>query len=226
MSSTPIRILIADNHKVIREGLRLICEIKGGFTVVGEAENGEDAIDLSRRLKPDIILMDISMPKMDGVQATGVITMENPQVRVIVLTVHLEGQHIFKAIQAGAHSYLPKEVDTPKLLTTIEDVHSGNTQLDAAIAKKLMDEFERIRNLDIAEQLTEGEMEVLRLVAQGMENKAIAKELGLAESTIANRIQSIFDKLHVNNRTQAALFALRQGWASLDESSDEINAAI
>jgi DNA-binding NarL/FixJ family response regulator len=218
----PIRILIADDHRLFRQGLRQICELKGGFEVVGEAENGQEAIDLARSLKPDIVLMDIRMPKLDGVQATSFVTAEDPNIHVIVLTMQREDQYVFDAIKAGARGYLLKDVDAEVLLDAIRSVHQGQALLDPHMAAKLLTEFRRLSDPSAAEQekmeqLTEGEMEVLRRVAQGADNKDIAKQLNLSESTVANRLRDIYQKLHVNNRTQAALYALRRGWASLDK---------
>lgn len=217
-----IRILIADDHRLFRQGLRQICELKGGFEVVGEAANGLEAVDLARSLKPDIILMDIRMPKLDGVQATGMIMEENRDSRVIILTMQREDRFVFDAIKAGARGYLLKDVDAELLLDAIRSVHQGQALVDPLMAGKLLDEFRRLSdpgaaNQEKLEQLTEGEMEVLRRVAQGADNKEIAKQLNLSESTVANRLRDIYQKLHVNNRTQAALYALRRGWASLDE---------
>jgi DNA-binding NarL/FixJ family response regulator len=217
-----IRILIADDHRLFRQGLRQICELKGGFEVVGEAANGQEAVDLARSLKPEVILMDIRMPKLDGVQATSLITKEHPESRVIILTMQREDRFVFDAIKAGARGYLLKDVDAEVLLDAIRSVHQGQALVDPLMAGKLLDEFRRLSDpgasdQDKLEQLTEGEMEVLGRVAQGADNKDIAKQLNLSESTVANRLRDIYQKLHVNNRTQAALYALRRGWASLDE---------
>jgi len=215
-----IRILIADDHRLVRQGLRQICETKGGFAVIGEAENGRVAVDVATRLKPDVILMDIRMPEMDGVQATSFITEANPVAKVIILTMQREDQFIFDAIRAGARGYLLKDIDADTLLEAIRRVYHGEALIDPVMATKVLNEFRRLSNPAAAhtavEQLTEGEMNVLRLVAQGLDNREIADRLILSESTIANRLRDIFQKLHVNNRTQAALYALRRGWASLD----------
>lgn len=216
----PIRLLIADDHRLVRQGLRQICETKGGFEVVGEAENGRVAITLAGHLKPDVILMDIRMPELDGVQATSFITEADPAAKVVALTMQREDQFIFDAIRAGARGYLLKDIDANTLLDAIRRVHHGEALLDPGVATKVLSEFRRLSNPGAGqvagEQLTEGEMNVLRLVAQGLDNREIADRLVLSESTIANRLRDIFQKLHVNNRTQAALYALRRGWASLD----------
>jgi DNA-binding NarL/FixJ family response regulator len=217
-----IRILIADDHRLFRQGLRQICEVKGEFAVVGEAENGEQAVELAQRLQPDVILMDIRMPVLDGVQATRLITTENPNLPVIVLTMYREDHFVFDAIRAGASGYLLKDVDADEVLDAVRVANRGDALIDSHVAMRVLDEFRRLNSPDSAlqekmEWLTEGEMAVLRLVAHGEDNRAIALELDLAESTVANRLRAIYQKLHVNNRTQAALYALRHGWASLDE---------
>ena len=216
----PIRILIVDDHRLFRQGLRQICETKGGFEVVGEAESGRTAVDLVNRIKPDVILMDIRMPGLDGVQATSFITEANPDAKVVVLTMHREDQYIFDAIRAGARGYLLKDVDADTLLEAIRRVYGGEALIDPLVATKVLSEFRRLSDPTAAqpalEQLTEGEMNVLRYVAQGLDNREIAEQLSLSESTVANRLREIYQKLYVNNRTQAALYALRRGWVSLD----------
>lgn len=193
--------------------------------MIAEAENGQEAVDLAQQLKPDVILMDIRMPVLDGVQATGLITATDPEIPVIVLTMYREDQFIFDAIRAGARGYLLKDTDADELLDAIQVVHHGEALIDPLIATRVLEEFRRLNDPEIVQQeqlerLTEGEMTVLRLVAQGEDNRAIAASLNLAESTVANRLRIIYQKLHVNNRTQAALYALRRGWASLDDEDD------
>lgn len=221
-SNNSIRILIADDHRLFRQGLVQICESRGNFSIVGEAENGQEAVDLAQQLKPDVVLMDIRMPVLDGVQATGMITETDPEIPVIVLTMYREDQFIFDAIRAGARGYLLKDADADELLDAIQVVQRGEALIDPLIATRVLDEFRRLNDPAVAhqdqlERLTEGEMTVLRLVAQGDDNRAIAASLNLAESTVANRLRVIYQKLQVNNRTQAALYALRRGWASLDK---------
>lgn len=217
----PIRVLIADDHRLFRQGMRQICEAKGGFEVVGEAENGQEAVELARQLKPDVVLMDINMPVLDGVQATSLITEDNPSVRVIILTMYRQDHYVFEAIKAGARGYLLKDADWQELLEAVQTVHRGEALVNPALAVRLLDEFrnlgQRTAEGEGVERLTEGEMDVLRLVARGVDNKEIAEQLCLSEKTITNRLGRIYQKLHVNNRTQAALYALRRGWAKLDQ---------
>lgn len=214
-----IRLLLADDHRLFREGVRHICEALGGHTVVGEAEDGQKAVDMTRSLSPDVVLMDIHMPVLDGVQATLRITEEMPAVRVVILTMHRQDRHVFNAIKAGARGYLLKDMGGQELLDALDKVSRGEAILDPAMAAKLLEEFRRVsKESDQTEQarkLTAAEMEVLRLVAHGHDNRTIAKQLGLSERTVAHRLTETFEKLHVNNRTQAALVALRRGWANL-----------
>jgi two-component system, NarL family, response regulator LiaR len=215
----PIRILIADDHTLVRQGLRQLCEGLGGFTVVAEAENGTQAVALVRTAQPDLILMDIVMPEIDGVEAIRRIVHDNPAARIIALTMYREEQYMLNAIRAGARGYLLKTVDAGELIAAIEAVHRGDYLIDPIIASRVLSEFHLTMppQAPHIEPLTEGEMAVLRLVAHGVENQEIAHALNYSVYTVANRLRTIYEKLHVTNRTQAALYALRQGWATLDE---------
>lgn len=215
----PIRLLIADDHRLFRVGLRQVCETLGGFQIVGEAENGKQAVELARQLQPDVILMDINMPIMDGVQATRLITEMTPAARIIMLTIHRQDRHVFEAIKAGARGYLLKDVDEQELIEAIRSVNQGAALVKGELATQLLDEFRRLSRVADdadAERLTPVEMDILRGVAQGADNKTIADQLSLSENTVAKRLSDIYQKLHVANRTQAALTALRHGWARLE----------
>ena len=217
-----IRVLIADDHRLFRRGLRQICETVGHLEVVGEAENGEEAVALAGQLKPDVVLMDIRMPVVDGVEATRRITESIPSVRIIILTMYRQDQYVFEAIKAGARGYLLKDIDEQELVDAVRAVHRGEALIDPGLATRLLEEFRRLsQNAPDVEALTQAEMDVLRLVARGLDNKGIARELSLSERTVTNRLSEIYQKLHVANRTQAALLALRRGWASLDEDHKE-----
>jgi DNA-binding NarL/FixJ family response regulator len=215
-----IRILLADDHNLFRQGLRQICEIKGGFQVVGEAANGREAVRLAAELKPDVILMDVNMPQLDGIQAAGQITAADPEAGIIVLTMYPQDRYLFDAIKAGARGYLLKSADAQDLVDAVRRVYQGEALVDPHLAARVLDEFRRLsQQADEAEdleELTEGEMEVLRLVAEGDDNSSIARKLHLSVQTVSNRLRIVYEKLQVNNRTQAALVALRRGWVSLD----------
>jgi DNA-binding NarL/FixJ family response regulator len=217
-----IRVLIADDHRIVRQGLRHVCELAGDLCVVGEAEDGQEAVKQARQLEPDIILMDINMPLLDGVQATQRVAETGLPTRVIILTMFRQDRYVFEAIKAGARGYLLKDVDEDDLVEAIRAVHRGDALINPGMAVKLLDEFRRLSQMGDTtadmEGLTQGEMDVLRLVAQGADNKAVAEQLALSERTVANRLSSIYEKLRVNNRTQAALVALRRGWATLNQN--------
>ena len=218
---SPIRVLIADDHRLFRQGLRQICEIVGRFEVVGEADNGQEAVELTCQLQPDVVLMDINMPVLDGVQATSLITQDHPSARVVILTMYRQDNYVFEAIKAGARGYLLKDADEQDLIDAVRAVHRGEALIEPSLATRLLAEFRRLSHdqseVSGAEELTKGEMEVLRLVAQGSDNKTIADQLALSEKTVANRLSNIYQKLQVNNRTQATLLALRRGWATLEQ---------
>jgi DNA-binding NarL/FixJ family response regulator len=215
-----ISVLIADDHRLFRMGLCQAIEEADGFQVVGEARNGQEAVEMANRLQPNIILMDINMPIMDGVQATLAILEKSGHPRIIILTIYQKDHYIFEAIKAGARGYLLKDIDEQELIEKVRAVHRGDVIINPSLASRLIDEFRRLSQTDgrpeISEPLTPGEMKVLRLVAQGMENREIAKTLSLSQRTVTNRLSEVYQKLHVNNRTQAALEALRRGWATLD----------
>lgn len=215
----PIRILIADDHTLMRQGLREICEGLGSFQVVAEARTGAEAISQQRTALPDVTLMDMSMPEMDGAEAIRRIMSEAPTSRIIALTMYRDESYLLAAVRAGARAYLLKTVDATELIEAITAVHRGEYLVDPIIAARVLGELHlppRPGALRPA-PLLEKEVDVLRLLARGLDNSDIADELHLSVHTVSNRLRVIFEKLHVTNRTQAALYALRQGWASLDE---------
>ncbi len=212
-----IRILIADDHAVVREGLRALITTEPGMEVVGEARDGIEAVLKARSLQPDVVLLDLVMPRQDGIEAIGHIKRENPEARILVLTSFSEDDKVFAAIKAGALGYLLKDSSPQELLQAIHDVDRGESSLHPAIARKLIQELSRPSDLPPAEEpLTEREVEVLGLVAQGLSNQEIAEQLVISEPTVRTHVSNILGKLHLANRTQAALYALREGLARLD----------
>jgi len=216
----PTRILLADDHRLFRQGLRHVCETAGNLIVVAEAKDGLQAVRLACETCPDVVLMDIQMPHLDGVEATRQIVTACPQVRVIVLTMYREDRYVFEAVKAGAQGYLLKDIDERELVEAVQRVARGEALIDPGLAARLLEEFRRLSHVEGLEDLTEGEMQVLRLVAQGADNKTVAQMLHLSNRTVANRLSEIYHKLHVNSRTQAALLALRKGWASLEDGGE------
>lgn len=218
MLVSPIRILIADDHAIVREGIRTLLGSVPDMEVVGEAADGADVVAQTRALKPDVVLMDLIMPGMNGIEAITEITRENPDVRILVLTSFSEEDMVFPAIQAGALGYLLKDSSPAQLLQSVQDVHRGQASLHPSIALKLIKELKRPSSLPPAEQpLTSRELAVLKLVAQGLTNPEIAERLVISEWTVRTHLRNILGKLHLANRTQAALYALREGLVDLDK---------
>jgi NarL family two-component system response regulator LiaR len=212
-----IRVLIVDDHAVVREGQRALIETEPGMELVGEGADGIEAIQLTKSLKPDVILIDLLMPRMGGIEAIDKIKAENSKVNILVLTSFAEDEKVFSAIKAGALGYLLKDATPQELLAAIRQVYRGEPSMDSAIAHKLMRELQRSSDLPLTEEpLTEREVDVLKLVAQGLTNQDIAEKLVISERTVRTHVSHILDKLHLANRTQAALYALREGLADLD----------
>lgn len=203
-----IRILVADDHYVVRQGLATLLVARNGMQVVGEAAAGQEAMDLARTLLPDVILMDMIMPGMDGPEAIALIKQDNPNARILVLTSFGESKQVAAAIQAGALGYLLKDSSPDDLLHAIRSVHRGNLVLTQDLAFKLM----QARPASVIEEhLTERETDVLRLLAQGQSNKEIAINLHISMTTVRSHVSNILMKLNVSNRTQAALVAMERG---------------
>lgn len=217
--SGEIRILIADDHAVVREGLRALIDTEPGMELVGEAADGVEAVQKSAAVDPDVILLDLVMPRKGGLEAIREIKEDNPRARILVLTSFAEDEKVFPAIKAGAQGYLLKDSSPRELLQAIRDIHHGQPSMHPTIARKLMREIQRGSELPLVEEpLTEREVEVLSLVAQGFTNQEIADRLFVSERTVRTHVSNILSKLHLANRTQAALYALRKGLASLDET--------
>ena len=217
-----IRILLCDDHAMFRQGLRSILETEDNFRVIGEAATGREAVRYALDTRPDVILMDIQMPELDGVAAAKAILAEDSSAKVIILTMYRQDTYVFEAIKVGARGYMLKDADANDLIEAIHKVAQGETLLNAEMAASILDEFKKVKQLpDHPEHklsdLTEREADILRLLAQGASNQEIAEALQVSEKTVRNRLSEIFSKLRLNNRTQAALYALREGIASLPE---------
>lgn len=208
----PIRLLVCDDHPVVRSGLRGMLRSQPDFEVVAEASDGTQAVDLARRLRPDVVLMDLRMPRLDGVTATGRIKAENPEVQVLVLTTYETDADILHAVEKGAIGFLLKDASEDNLFDGIRQAAQGRSPLAPSVAVRLV---ERMRGT-ADERLSGREIEILRLVAGGMNNKAIARELLISESTVKAHMLHIFEKLGVTDRTAAVTTALRRGIIRLD----------
>jgi two-component system, NarL family, response regulator LiaR len=218
MTQTPIRVLIVDDHAIVRKGTRALLATERDIEVVGEADNGADAVALAQTLHPSVILMDLVMPRMDGIEATRQITSRQPEVRILVLTSFAADDKVFPAIKAGALGYLLKDSSPEELVQAIRQVHRGEPSLEPSIARKVLSELTHPpKQPPTTDPLTERELTVLRLVAQGKSNRDIAEQLFIAEITVRTHVSNILSKLHLASRTQAALYALREGLASLDD---------
>ena len=216
----PIRLLLVDDHAVVRKGMRALLDREPGLEVVGEAENGEQAVRAAERLRPDVILMDLEMPGIGGIEATRHISATQPESRIVVLTSHAAEEDVFPALKAGALGYLLKHSAPEDVLQAIRQAYRGETVLHPAIARMVLQELNRPaqpKQAPTADPLSERELEVLRLLARGLSNQEIADTLVVGEATVRSHVSSILRKLQLASRTQAALYALREGLASLED---------
>ncbi len=218
MSET-IRVLLVDDHGVVRRGLGALLATYDDIEVVGDAGSGAEGVALAQRLLPDVVLMDLVMPGMDGIAATRQVKLASPTTQVIVLTSYSEDERIFPAIKAGALSYLLKEVGPDDLVRAIRAARRGEATLHPTVAARLMQELSGARNSPL-DQLTEREREVLACIARGMSNMMIADHLVVGERTVKTHVSNILSKLHLQDRTQAALLALRERLVPLDETKE------
>ncbi len=214
----PIRVLLADDHIVVRGGIRALIESEEGIVVIDEVSDGVEAVLKVRSLNPDVILLDLQMPRKTGIEAIEEIKQENPSAKILVLTSYSDDDKVFAAIKAGALGYLLKESSTQELIQAIRDVYHGESSLHPIIARKLIRELNRPSLLPPADEpLTEREVEVLILVARGLPNQDIANFLFISERTVRTHVSNMLSKLHLANRTQAALYALKEGLVTLDQ---------
>ncbi|MBN2186981.1 MAG: response regulator transcription factor [Dehalococcoidia bacterium] len=219
-----VRVLLAEDHVVVREGIRELIQREEGMEIVGEAGDGEEAVQLAERLKPDIILMDISMPKLNGIEATQRIKGLHPSISVLVLTAYDNEEFILALLEAGAAGYLLKNVRSRELINAIRAVYDGESVLHPVIANKVFSRLQlgkrKHSEQERGELLTDRELEVLRLGTQGLANKEIATGLFLGERTIQTHWRNIFNKLGVSSRTEAIMYCLRKGWISMNQEEE------
>jgi NarL family two-component system response regulator LiaR len=224
MNASPIRVLIADDHEIVRKGIRALLATRRDIQVIGEAKDGAEAVTQALALQPDVILMDLMMPRMNGVEATREITASQPGARILILTSFAADEQVFPAIKAGALGYLLKDSSPQELVQAIRQVHRGEPSLDPSVARKLLVELSAPASKPpTPDPLTARELEILRLIAQGKSNKEIAEQLVIAEETVHTHVSNILNKLHLASRTQAALYALKEGIASVENIPGKMN---
>lgn len=213
-----IKVLIADDHSMVRQGLKQILELEEDIEVIAQASNGEEAVKLARDYIPDIVLMDINMPGVSGLQAIKELKQEKSLFKVIVLTIHQDREYLFKTLQMGAEGYVLKDAEPSVLIEAIRNVNNGQSFIQPNMTRELVREFNRVtlHEKDRTEEnsLTSREVEVLELIAEGMINKEIAKQLYISEKTVKNHVSNIFKKLNVSDRTQAAIYAFKHNLKS------------
>lgn len=221
--SRPIRVFVADDHPIVRRGIRDLLDTEPDLEVAGEATNGRDAVTGAIDLQPDVVLMDLVMSPVDGIEATRQIKARQPQVKILVLTSFATDDKVFPAIKAGALGYLIKDTGPEELIQAIRQVHQGQPTLHPAIAQKLLAEIAQPGEREpIPEPLTEREVEVIKLLARGLSNQEIAGRLVIGVTTVYSHVSNILSKLHLATRTQAALYALREGYVDLHERDEDV----
>jgi NarL family two-component system response regulator LiaR len=212
LATAKIRVLVADDHAVVRQGLRTFLELQEDIEVVADVADGRQALVAVAEHDPDVVLMDLVLPEVDGVEAIRRIASEWPRIRVIALTSFLDDDKVFPAVRAGAAGYLLKDVEPAELVKAIRTVHAGEGLLHPAVAARLMEEVASSGGREAPDSLTPREREVVALIARGLSNKRIALELGISEKTVKTHVSSILGKLGLTDRTQVALYAVREGW--------------
>ena len=213
-----IRLLIVDDHKVVRQGLRFLLQHESDIDIVGEAADGEQAIAMVRQHVPAVVLLDLLMPKMDGLTALRTIKEISPSTQVIILTSHQGDEELFDAIKAGALSYVLKTAGVDVVVESVRSAARGESLLDPSVAAKVLEEMRRGRGRDEVDPLSRREVEVLSALARGRSNKEIAKELSIGEETVKTHVSNILSKLHLADRTQAAIYGLQKRLVRLDDA--------
>ena len=219
LSTDPIRVLIADDHALFRRGLEMVLQGEAGLELVGQASDGQEAVQLASEVVPDVVLMDIRMPKITGIEAARQMKEVAPSAKIVILTISDEDDDLFEAIRAGASGYLLKDIPLDELADSVRAVHGGQSLINPSMAGKLLTEFATLARRDSedepakhapAPKLTDREMEVLRLVARGLNNRDIAKELFISENTVKNHVRNILEKLQIHSRMEAVMIAVRE----------------
>jgi len=216
-----ISIVLGEDHLITRQGILRLLEDEEGLTVVGEAGNGEEAVQMVTDLKPDVVIMDIAMPRLNGIEATRQIKVINPRTGVLILSAYDDDEYVFATLKAGAAGYLLKSVSGDELVRAVKAIHNGEPVLDPLIAKKVMNYFKFQNKIpsvkEDSEHLSNRELDIIKLAAKGFTNKEIADKLHLSYRTIEGHMRDVFNKLGVGSRTEAVLFGLRKGWFTLEE---------
>ncbi len=215
-----IRVLVADDHALFRQALRGILQTEADLELIGEAGDGEEAVRMAAELVPDVVLMDVRMPKLAGIEAARQIATAQPSTKIVMLTVSDEDEDLFEAIKAGASGYLLKEVDPAEIADAVRQIHAGQSLLSPAVASKLVSEFaalsKRADEKILRPSLTDRELEVLQLAADGLTNRQIGRRLEISENTVKNHIRNILEKLHLHSRMEAVLYAVREELIDLE----------
>jgi DNA-binding NarL/FixJ family response regulator len=218
-----IKVLVAEDHPITREGIRKLLEDEDGFTVIGEAGDGEEAVQMVTELQPDVVIMDVAMPRLNGIEATRQIKLIRPATAVLILSAYDDDEYVFGLLEAGAAGYLLKTASGDELTRAIRAVYKGEPVLDPIITRKVINRFrfpdKVTRVVRPSEHLSDREIDIIKLAARGMTNKEIAGELHLSRRTVEGNLRSIFNKLGVGSRTEAVLHGLRKGWVTLEELS-------
>lgn len=217
-----VRLLLADDHRMFRQGLREVLERKSDFEIVGEASNGREVLEMVPRLRPNLVLLDIQMPELDGVATAQQLAQRHPDIKIVMLTMYRQDRHLIEAIRAGARGYLLKDADADELIDVIGRVHRGEAALDPSLTARVFDAVRRLPDgQPQVDPLSERELEILQCLALGDDNRTIAAKLFLSEKTVGNRLSEIFAKLGVANRTQAAIVAVQRGLIPAPTVGDE-----